>query len=139
MNRISTLSTEKQYRAFEKEVRSIARRALFLFKQKSVYVEFFIVSNTTMRHLNRTYRKKDKVTNILSFPNNISFPRPDVSKKLKAIGEIYLAPAYIQDKKDDIKLLVIHGILHCLGYTHTYSRDRIKMESLENAILAKLS
>ena len=66
------------------------------------------------RELNRIYRKKDKPTNILSFP---------LTKK---IGELYLCPGVIKKElklfersyKDHLTALLIHGMFHLKGLTH---------------------
>lgn len=97
--------------------------------------EIFLVNNARMRALNRSFRKKDKTTNVLSFPAD-GFLRPDLADDF--LGEVYLAPVYISSKSQDISGLVIHGLLHLFGYDHKTKNDRMKMESLEETIFKKL-
>jgi len=102
----------------------------------SVFFDIYFVDSRKMRRLNKLFRGKDKPTNVLAFPSN-NFPRPDINSYF--LGEIYLCPSYIRRHKENIYRLIIHGFLHLLGYTHKKSSDRIKMEALENKILAKIS
>lgn len=61
-----------------------------------------IVSAKEIQRLNKKYRNKDKPTDVLSFDYGSS-------------GEVVLCPQQIKDKIDRV---LIHGILHILGYTH---------------------
>lgn len=95
-----------------------------------------------MRALNRTYRKHDEVTNILSFSGE--GPSAIFGEKQK-IGEIYFSPEQIRrDARGKVygedpypillQKLIIHSVLHCFGYTHRKKDDRIKMERKEKKI-----
>ncbi|MBN8532434.1 MAG: rRNA maturation RNase YbeY [Alphaproteobacteria bacterium] len=90
-----------------------------------------------VQHLNRDFRGKDKPTNVLSFPAD----EPDY------LGDVILAHGVVErEAKEQQKPfanhathLVVHGVLHLLGYDHeTDAEDAKKMESLEKRILAKL-
>lgn len=115
-------------RTAPEEVERFLQRSLHRLKKKGKTVEVFFVSNAVMRRLNRKFRKKDKVTNVLAFPI-IGFPRPD--RRREVIGEIYLAPDYIRARSEDVFRLAAHGLLHLLGYTHQNKSGRIKMEKKE--------
>jgi len=95
-------------------------------------VDVFLVDSQTMRKLNRKYRKKDKSTNVLSFPSPLGFP-------INTLGEVYLDPRYIEKHKEDMALMLVHGVLHILGYDHERKSDRISMEKKEAALLSKIS
>ena len=102
-----------------------------LGKNYSLSVSY--VSSAKSRQVNKKYRKKDKPTNVLSFPFS------------KNEGEILLCQAVI--KKEAKKLdkpygnyllfLVIHGMLHLRGMEHSSTMKRAKMESAESFYLAK--
>lgn len=94
-------------------------------------IDVFLVDSETMRKLNRKYRKKNKTTNVLSFTSPLNFPTD-------TLGEIYLDPKYIEKKKEDLAFMLVHGVLHILGYDHVRTRDRIVMERKEARILAKI-
>lgn len=116
---------------------SIAKKALSLMKAENSTLAIFLVTETEMSRLNRTWRNKDKSTNVLAFPYSKGFPSPE-SKKTN-LGEIYLAPAYIKKHNENINFMLVHGILHLLGFNHIKKNDRIEMEKLERKLLSKLN
>jgi probable rRNA maturation factor len=90
-----------------------------------------------VRTLNARHAKKDKPTNVLSYP----------SGEKAFLGDIVLARQTVwrearQQKKtptDHLAHLVVHGVLHLLGYNHeTSDEDADRMEALERRVLAKL-
>lgn len=106
------------------------------FKNRNVEAEIFLVSPSKIRALNRTFRGLDRPTNVLSFAAPSGFPRiPGVPKSL---GEVYLCPSVIRSREESAEHLLIHGLLHLLGFDHDKERARIRMEKLEKQILAWL-
>jgi len=100
-----------------------------------------IVGNAESRKLNRSWRGKDKPTNVLSFPY-IDAPHSS-SASARALGDLILcAPVIAAEARDQGKPLtahwahmVVHGVLHVLGYDHVKIRDAERMEAREVAIL----
>lgn len=96
-----------------------------------------------LKFLNTTYRKIDKITDVLSFAEldlNKKFP---ALKETKSLGEIYINYDWVKKNKNPMKLaakLFIHGYLHLLGYDH--EKDRGEMTKVEKKLssetLAKL-
>jgi probable rRNA maturation factor len=104
-----------------------------------------VVDEPEIQALNNTYRKKDKPTNVLSFPDTL----PDfIKKNLEAppIGDIVLcAPVIEKEAVAQNKVLmhhwahmIVHSTLHLLGYDHEVEAEAIEMESYEQAILNSL-
>ena len=99
-----------------------------------------IVDRDESRSLNSRYRGKDRPTNVLSFPSELP---PEVESGL--LGDLVIcAPlvveeARLQDKplSDHWAHLVVHGVLHLLGYDHEQEREADEMEGLEVEILAR--
>jgi probable rRNA maturation factor len=96
-----------------------------------------LADDRRVRALNARDRKKDKPTNVLSYP----------SGERGFLGDIVLArqtvwrEARLQQKTaaDHLSHLVVHGTLHLLGYDHeTGEADADRMEALERRVLAKL-
>jgi phosphate starvation-inducible PhoH-like protein len=95
-------------------------------------------SDEAVKALNAQWRGQDKATNVLAFP------APDTAGTL---GDIALAyetcakEAAEQGKnlKDHATHLLVHGLLHLLGYDHAADDDAAEMEGLEKDILARLS
>lgn len=100
-----------------------------------------IVDRDESQTLNRTYRGKDKPTNVLSFP----FDGPE-GIPLALLGDLVIcAPVVAQESQEQNKTtqahwahLVIHGTLHLLGFDHIEDDEAAEMEALEVQILAGL-
>lgn len=100
-------------------------------------------SDASVQVLNRDYRHKDKPTNVLSFPAGPGHVPPGYARH---IGDIALAAETIvreaaeQDKspQDHLQHLVVHGLLHLLGYDHETEQQAVEMEALEVEILGAL-
>ncbi|OBQ67850.1 rRNA maturation RNase YbeY [Mesorhizobium erdmanii] len=94
--------------------------------------------------LNAGWRGKDKPTNVLSFP---AFPFVEGGPLPPMLGDIVLAAetvsreAALEDKpvRNHITHLVIHGLLHLLGYDHETDTEAEEMEAIERAALARLA
>ncbi|MER9933603.1 rRNA maturation RNase YbeY [Mesorhizobium sp. M0088] len=97
-----------------------------------------------IRTLNAGWRGKDKPTNVLSFP---AFPFVQGGPLPPMLGDIVLAAetvaheAALEDKpvENHITHLVIHGLLHLLGYDHETDTEAEAMEAVERAALARLA
>ena len=100
-----------------------------------------IVGSREGRVLNRRYRGRDYATNVLSFRAELP---PGVGSPL--LGDIVIsAPVVVREAREQGKSahdhyahLVVHGVLHLLGYDHQRERDATRMETLETRILASL-
>jgi probable rRNA maturation factor len=101
-----------------------------------------LADDARIREVNRQWRAKDKPTNVLSFPG----ATPGNISQAPFLGDIILAfettaaEALAEEKLLDHHMmhLVVHGVLHLLGYDHMTPRDAERMEGLESAILASL-
>lgn len=102
-------------------------------------------SDADVAALNGTYRGKPKPTNVLSFPAGplqAGIPAPD----RRFLGDIIVARETVLSEAADQKIppvnhlqhLVVHGLLHLLGYDHENDDDAHIMEALETSILAGL-
>src|SRR4029079_7926612 len=103
-----------------------------------------LASDALVRRLNRNYRGKDTATNVLSFP----FQRPPgaESEDRTYLGDVVLAAETVLmeadergiERKHHLQHLVVHGLLHLLGYDHESDRGADEMERLEVDILATI-
>jgi probable rRNA maturation factor len=120
--------------AVERLVRRAARAAT-ANRKRSLTVA--LADDRRVRALNARHRKKDKPTNVLSYPSgdrvhlgDIVLARQTVWREARSQGK---TPA------DHLAHLVVHGTLHLMGYDHeTGEADAERMEALERRILAKL-
>ena len=106
-------------------------------------ISITLSDDATVRGLNNEWRGKDRATNILSFPM-VDLEPGEAPQPL--LGDLVLAyetcarEAQAEGKRftDHFHHLLVHGILHCLGYDHEDETEATAMESLEISILAKL-
>lgn len=102
-------------------------------------LSILLTDDAKMRILNREYRRKDKATNVLSFPagDDNAMNRP------RLLGDIALALETIQREAaeqsktpaDHVCHLTVHGMLHLLGHNHETESQAAVMEALEIKIL----
>lgn len=137
-NRVVIEVSRSQFSKKKKSIARAASGALRHLRERSAYVSIFLVTNSEIALLNARFRKKKRPTTVLSFAPSKAFPLPNIPRGVTYIGDIYLAPAYIAEKKMSVERLVVHGLLHLRGYTHALSRDRIDMERLEERIASEL-
>lgn len=112
---------------------------------KQVELGIQIITSERSRELNMKHLGKDKPTDVLSFPlDDITLAKYDILP----LGDIFICPdvvlAQAQENgipiKEEMARLVIHGILHLLGYDHEKSaEDEKKMIDLQEEILNQLS
>ncbi|HRD75277.1 MAG TPA: rRNA maturation RNase YbeY [Hyphomicrobiaceae bacterium] len=102
-----------------------------------------LASDADVQVLNRTWRGKDKPTNVLSFPAGTG-ARDEDGRPL--LGDVVLAIESIQLEAHELAVpvahhlqhLVVHGTLHLMGYDHETDADAEVMEGLEVAVLQGL-
>lgn len=119
----------------EREARVLAKKALKFLKLKNTAIQIFLIDEKSMKFLNSHFLGKKTGTNVLSFPEPKNFPK---MAPLKYLGEVYLCPSYIKRKKEDIRYMLIHGILHLTGYNHGTKGDRMRMQRRETKFLSWL-
>ncbi len=100
--------------------------------------------DAAIRVLNREWRRQDKATNVLSFPAFEMAPGKSLPPMLGDIiiaFETVSAEAALEGKPfaHHLAHLVVHGLLHLLGYDHENDADANEMEDLERKVLARLA
>lgn len=112
-------------------------------KIDSATVTVRVVSKKEMEKLNLQYRHKKGPTNVLSFP--FSIPK-DIAMNVRILGDVVICADVVnQEAKAQRKLqnshwahMVVHGVLHLLGYDHVKSKEARAMEKLEIEIMQTL-
>lgn len=101
-------------------------------------IAVLLTDDATVRDLNARFRGKDAATNVLSFPA-MENPEGLLGDIALAFG-VCQAEAAAQGKAlcDHLRHLVVHGVLHLLGYDHQSDPEAEAMEALERRILAEL-
>jgi len=121
---------------FLSRVQKILKLAKKEVKQIFFEVGIVMVSKSRIRQLNKTYRKHDKATDILSF----IYQNKPIAGEL--IVCLYQAQAQAKRRKHslarELDILLIHGLLHLAGYDHMKPGERKVMRALEKKILNSL-
>lgn len=137
---LTILTHDERWKGFGPTVKRAAEAVLAKKRLKKVAVTILLTSDAEVRALNRDYRAKDKPTNVLSFPDG------EEVDGVRQLGDIALAYETIareaaeQGKKLKAHLthLVMHGVLHLLGYDHETAREAHIMEAFEIQLLASM-
>ena len=109
---------------------------------KDAEVVIRIVDTDEISDLNQQYRLKTGPTNILSFP----FEVPEGVSGLNLLGDLVVCAEVLQQEaiaqkkplKDHWAHIIIHGILHLIGYDHIKAKDALEMEAKEIHLLQQL-
>ena len=119
-------------------------------------IEFVFVDGEEIRRLNRELRDTDKVTDVLSFPAldgikgqaicGDDYPYEIDEEGNLLIGSVAVccdrakeqAEEYGHSYERELHYLLVHGIMHCLGYDHMTDEDKAEMREKEEQVLGKL-
>lgn len=115
MIEVNNLTSSKVEEKFLKKVASLVLRK----EKKKKKLSLALVGQKRIKELNKKYRKKNRATDVLSFPYNDS-------------GEVVLCPGLIRKNAKEYRLpfkkelarTLIHGLLHLLGYRHQTIRKK---------------
>ena len=105
------------------------------FRNKKQEFTLLLTNNRKMKSLNNKFRKKNKVTDVLSFPFNYIF------KKNSYLGDIAISYEIINRRSvksnffKEFDRMWLHGYFHLLGYDHKKLKDFKKMTKKENLVL----
>jgi probable rRNA maturation factor len=126
----------------EHDTKGIHQRALTLFASKAsraVGIEgelsIRITSDSEMRELNRRFRKKDKPTDVISFPSDVPKVAGDIAISADIAAENAKQLGHPVDT--ELKILILHGLLHLAGYDH--ESDEGEMLAQETRLRQRLN
>ena len=142
------LATPRWTRALRTPAAIVRRAALAALDGTRGEVEMSVMLTTdaAVRDLNATYRGQDKPTNVLSFPVDPPAQGRKTVRGPKMLGDVAIAYGVLTREakaegktlKNHLSHLVVHGVLHLLGYDHEGDADARTMERLETKLLARL-
>jgi probable rRNA maturation factor len=101
-----------------------------------------LTDDEQLQDLNRDYRDIDAPTDVLSFPASESDPETG----RRYIGDILISVQRAEEQasaaghalESELQLLIVHGVLHLLGYDHGEAEEKVRMWAAQSAVLAKL-
>ena len=124
-----------------KELENIFQEFAGFFSLDEVSIEVSFCKSEEMQKINKQFRQKNKTTNVLSFPDK------DLTKiSNTCIGEILVCNDVLEKESaeqnknvfDHLVHLVIHSMLHMVGYGHDEANDAILMENKEVKFLSQI-
>ncbi len=131
----------------EERLRGLAGRVLAAEDVAPAEVGIVVIGDAAIRDLNRRFRGEDAPTDVLSFALNegkdeFALPPGGATR----LGEVIISlPTARRQAKQaghslerEVALLLIHGLLHLLGYDHAIEAEERRMRSRESALLASL-
>ena len=129
--KIEVIFLDKKVQKFIKIITEKSLKLAGLLRKKGI-IEVYLAAGKRMKALNNKFMKKNKDTNVISLATPKGFSD-------SITGEVYLNPLFIEKNRQDLDLMLVHGVLHILGYDHIKKSDRIKMEKKEEQLLLKLA
>ena len=154
MIKISVIIQKKEWlkyitnpQAYLKKKIKILNKKNNFFKNKKIELSLLLSGKKEIKILNKKFRKKNKPTDVLSFP---SYEKKELQKEISKKRNVYLGDIVIsldkvegdpksRDFINDFNRLWIHGFVHLFGYKHKKYRDFLKMEKLEKKFLHIIS
>ena len=110
-------------------------------KKKNFIFTILLTNSNYMKKLNKKFRKKNKSTDVLSFPFFLKQDLSLVRDKNMYIGDIAISYEIINSRSKKNNFFIefdkawIHGFLHLLGYDHIKDKDYFKMKKIEKKFL----
>ena len=119
-------------------------------------IEFSFVDEEEIKRLNAQTRGIDKVTDVLSFPSldeirgkalkKADFPLDIDEEGRLFLGSVVICKQRAQEQAEEyghsylreLTYLLVHGIMHCLGYDHMTDEDKTQMRAMEELVLGKM-
>jgi len=115
----------------QRRIKNFLKKILKILKiKKDISLAF--VNSSQIKKLNKIYLKRNKVTDVLSF-----------SGEGELLGEIIIslhqlkkqAKIFHHSLEEEIRVILVHGLLHLIGFDHKKEKDRIKMSAWEKKLL----
>ena len=109
----------------------VAKKVLKGENKERENISIAFVSSAEIKKLNKKYRKKNKPTDVLSFGRVLGFK--------SNLAEVVICPEIVKKNGDELAKMLVHGILHILGYDHEKSEKKaIEMEKKQDYYLSKI-
>lgn len=140
MNEQYTITDEYDYKKDYSYLPDLLDKAIKKLDVKGMFSITFI-GDESMHDMNLTYRGVDRTTDVLSFALRDS--KDSFKSEIELLGDIFVsipkmesqAVEYGHSEKRELSFLVIHGLLHLLGYDHMEESDEKVMFRLQEEVL----
>jgi probable rRNA maturation factor len=144
-------NTQRAIKVDTKQLKKDTERILNALDYSGYDIGISLVTNKAMHAYNHEYRHQDKPTDILSFSYHTQLKAGEriqpVMEEDKNLGDIIIAPQYVMDDlprwqqsfEERMRVLLVHGICHLLGYDHIEDEDYKIMHAQETFLLTMLT
>jgi len=135
INNLTTLLVDENF--IKKIIEIVLKGELGISKYRNIQLSIALIGQGRMREINKRYRGKNRVTDVLAFSTSkvlLEKFRIGPLKKIEGLGEIVIclreikknAKRFKSNFKKELARVLIHGILHLLGYEHEKSEEKAK-------------
>lgn len=140
---LSTEDVADPWLAEAGDVSGLAEAALLHLERADHELSILLTNDAHIRELNRSYRDKDAATDVLSFGQMEGEPFAMV---VPVLGDLVISLETAQRQADamghplaaELRVLLVHGLLHLLGHDHQEPQERSVMAAAEDALLVVL-
>jgi probable rRNA maturation factor len=140
---VSTADAAAPWLSEAGDVQGLAECALVVLECADQELSILLTNDDQIQSLNRDYRDKDTPTDVLSFGQDDGEMFPGV---VSVLGDLVISLETAQRQADslghplaaEVRVLLVHGLLHLMGHDHIENSDRAEMASAEDALLAAL-
>ena len=154
MIKINVITANKEWHQYIKNPNDFVDKKISIYNKKNknfkkniIFCTLLLSDNKEIKKLNKKFRKKNKSTDVLSFP---FYKKKELISRLKKEKEIYLGDiiinlSKIKNKKKIIKFkaefnaLWVHGLVHLFGHDHKQEKNFKKMNLVEKKFLSYLN
>jgi probable rRNA maturation factor len=143
-SKVSVLNRQDRVPVDRRKIGAAARRILKTLGYEGYELSLVLVDDREITRLNRRYFRRNRPTNVISFPMMDGTP---VSLRAKILGDVVISAETAQrdareageKTKEEILFLLIHGILHLAGYDHEGTKaERERMDARGREIFSLL-
>ena len=144
---IRIINKQRTIHVDSKKLASIAQSMLAVLDYDDFDLGIWLTTDKTIHRYNKSYRNKDKSTDILSFPYHSDLKAGDRiavrSEEDKNMGDIIISLAYVKRKapewnrtfEEHLIALLAHGVAHLLNYDHQTDEEFAVMQRVEKKLL----
>ena len=131
-------NAERNFGGNDKKLRRLTDGLLKELGVRGASAAVFLLDGRKLAQIKRKYtgEKPKKAVDVLAFPEVAGFPNPEGGKRF--LGEIYINRAIAGREPARARLLLVHGLLHLLGYTHDKKSDTLRMQRKEGELLSSI-
>ena len=143
INNLTTIPIDEDF------IKKIVKKVLVGEDKERKRLSIALVGPNEIKKANKKYRKKNQATDVLSFPDSeISIEKFEMFavQERESLGEIIICPKKVKknakkyglDFETEFVKVLIHGILHLLGYDHEEPKENEKMKNKQDFYLSKM-